>query len=251
MHMGKRLGLFLLVLCAALGLAETAAAYELRGAELSDNRSGVTVRLAAEGNCTLAAGAYSREGKLLEYQSVSLTRKTGEQTETITFSAPLPEGGEARAFLLSGSLVPLCPRVTTTGGGAANPGAWDVYAILYSDGTLVFQHGNTPEAGRTVVETYAVAEDWYDYNLDAKTFGTPWYDKRLDILAVDFAETIRPFSTDAWFANCENLKSVQHPQNLDTSGVEFMDAMFYGCSSLTALDVSKWDTGNVRDMAFM
>ena len=35
----------------------------------------------------------------------------------------------------------------------------NVYAVLYQDGTMVFQHGNTPESGRAVREIYPVAMD--------------------------------------------------------------------------------------------
>ena len=38
---------------------------------------------------------------------------------------------------------------------------------------------------------------------------------------------------------------------LDTSNVTTMNYMFYGCSSLTSLDLSNFNTSNVTDMNFM
>ena len=116
-----------------LGLAGVASAYDLEGVRLSADRKTATVTLTAEGDCTLTAGAYSAEGQLLELQSLPLTGQAGEQTRNVTLSTPLPEDGVVRAFLLSDDLRPLCARVTTDA-----PEAWDVYAILYNDGTLVF-----------------------------------------------------------------------------------------------------------------
>ena len=38
---------------------------------------------------------------------------------------------------------------------------------------------------------------------------------------------------------------------LDTSSVKSMEALFYGCSSLTSLDLSGFDTSNVTSMSSM
>ncbi len=47
------------------------------------------------------------------------------------------------------------------------------------------------------------------------------------------------------------LTNIKGIENLDTSNVTTMFAMFQECSSLKELDVSKWDTGKVTDMGFM
>ena len=52
------------------------------------------------------------------------------------------------------------------------------------------------------------------------------------------------------FFDCSSLTSLDLSR-FDTSNVTGMKAMFYGCSSLTSLDLSNFDTSNVTDMEFM
>ncbi|MBQ9521280.1 MAG: BspA family leucine-rich repeat surface protein [Oscillospiraceae bacterium] len=121
-----------------------------------------------------------------------------------------------------------------------------VYAILYGDGELVFQYGDTPESGRTVTNTYKV-----DLNAVYTDDHAPWFSKRKSILVVNFVDKISPTSTERWFYECENLKHIYNIRNLDTANVTDMSGMFSGCSTLTALDMSYFDTSNVIDMGGM
>ena len=118
-----------------------------------------------------------------------------------------------------------------------------VYAILYSNGELVFQRGNTPESGRTVTKTYSGVEDTDDE--------PPWYAKRRSIKTVTFATTVRPLSTESWFAECENLTVIRNIERLDTSRVTNMMYMFDTCESLEELDVSGLDMSNVTNVRCM
>ena len=52
------------------------------------------------------------------------------------------------------------------------------------------------------------------------------------------------------FCGCSSLTSLD-VSSFDTSAVTNMNAMFYGCSSLTSLDVSSFDTKAVTDMSSM
>ena len=61
----------------------------------------------------------------------------------------------------------------------------------------------------------------------------------------------RPTSTAYWFQECRNLTSISGISNLHTDNVTDMNRMFYGCSSLTSLDVSSFNTVNVTNMSFM
>ena len=132
-----------------------------------------------------------------------------------------------------------------------------VYAILYEDGTLVFQNSETPETGRAVKATYEV-------DLTAVYGGTgssrnyaPWHKERETVRIVLFADRISPLSTAWWFYECLNLERIDNINNLDTSKVTDMSCMFYmsgifsAYSGLTALDVSHFDTANVTDMSNM
>ena len=52
------------------------------------------------------------------------------------------------------------------------------------------------------------------------------------------------------FYGCSSLTSLDL-SGFDTSNIAGMAYMFYGCSSLTSLDLSGFDTSNVADMAYM
>ena len=61
----------------------------------------------------------------------------------------------------------------------------------------------------------------------------------------------RPTSTASWFQSFEALAAIEGLQNLNTSEVTNMRAMFNGCSRLTNLDLSSFNTSNVTDMGWM
>ena len=118
------------------------------------------------------------------------------------------------------------------------------YAILYSNGELVFQRGSTPESGRTVTKTYSGVEDTDDSE-------APWYAKRRSIKTVTFADAIRPNTTACWFEECENLTAINGIEKLDTSLVTNMEYMFDTCESLEEVDVSGFDVSHVTNMRYM
>ncbi|MBR1496804.1 MAG: InlB B-repeat-containing protein [Oscillospiraceae bacterium] len=156
------------------------------------------------------------------------------------------------------SLVPI--EIT---GGVADT---DIYALLYSDGELVFQTGSAVASGRALM---ANTEAWNLKDLGILEHGFPdenetnipgewhssvaWHkgETASKIKRVTFNVNLAPESTSHWFADCYNLETVQCIEKLDTSNVTDMGGMFYLCSALTALDVSGWDTSNVTDMSFM
>ena len=61
----------------------------------------------------------------------------------------------------------------------------------------------------------------------------------------------RPTSCNMWFYNCNNLTKIEGIENLNTVNVTNINSMFYACSGLTSLDLSKFDTQNVTDMSYM
>lgn len=63
-----------------------------------------------------------------------------------------------------------------------------------------------------------------------------------------FDDDIAPISTCAMFGMMPNLASISNIDKLDTSNVTTMDAMFFGCASLTSLDLSNFDVSNVTSM---
>ena len=147
------------------------------------------------------------------------------------------------------------------------------YAILYSDGSLVFQRG--PEAD---TEHGDVVGSWTGFETQTTMNSSymPWYDNRLSVTSVIFKDSISPYLMVSWFYgfknctsfdlalldtshvtsmellfnNCENLASLDL-SNFETSSVINMRNMFNGCKSLAALDLSNFKTQNVTNMERM
>ena len=123
----------------------------------------------------------------------------------------------------------------------------DVYAILYSDKTLVFQYGDAPESGREVTETYPV--DLNGYN--SWNYQVPWSDKSSTIKTVIFKDAIQPLSMAYWFNGFSALKSIQDLDKVDTSYVTSMAYLFAGCSKFESMDLRGLDTSSVTSMKWM
>ena len=135
-------------------------------------------------------------------------------------------------------------------GGPANPGYFtykepvskEPYVVYTDDGTLTFYCDN--RKGQREGTTYA---------LNTGEDNPGWYsDHREDITKVVFKPSFvnaRPTSTYRWFAikygETSKLAKIVGLRYLNTSCVTDMNSMFNGSSSLTTLDVSGWETGNV------
>ncbi|MBR0433023.1 MAG: BspA family leucine-rich repeat surface protein [Bacteroidaceae bacterium] len=63
--------------------------------------------------------------------------------------------------------------------------------------------------------------------------------------------TARPTSTWSWFMNMSNLTKIEGLENLVTSEVTDMTAMFGGCTGLTTLDLTSFNTAKVTNMSYM
>lgn len=61
----------------------------------------------------------------------------------------------------------------------------------------------------------------------------------------------RPQSMRNWFRGMSNLTAVNGIQYLNTSEVDHMAMLFYGCSALTSLDLSNFDTSKVLALGYM
>lgn len=122
----------------------------------------------------------------------------------------------------------------------------DVYAVLYSDGTLSFQKKKDTYPSKTVVEVYPFNESTHFPTIDSVL----WKNNALNVKSVEFRDKIRPVSTARWFNGFENATSI-NLKNLDTSRDTNMNKMFSYCKGLTKLDVSGLDTSQVTDMDAM
>ena len=61
----------------------------------------------------------------------------------------------------------------------------------------------------------------------------------------------KPTSCNSWFNGFSNLSIIEGIGYLNTDNVTDMNAMFFGCSGLTTLDVSKFNTAKVTQMVSM
>ena len=115
-----------------------------------------------------------------------------------------------------------------------------------SNTTLTFYYDNLRETRSGT--TYDI--DQYDM------FGPAWCNDGTNenvtrvVFDPSFAEA-RPYLTMEWFAGMRNLQSITGLNYLNTSEVEYMQEMFYGCGSLTSLDLSNFNTDNVTVLSYM
>ncbi len=75
-----------------------------------------------------------------------------------------------------------------------------------------------------------------------------------DITKVVFDNSFKdykPTSTAYWFFKYAKINAIEGLSNLKTDKVTSIGYMFYGCSSLTSLDLSNFNTENVVNMASM
>lgn len=149
----------------------------------------------------------------------------------------------------------------------------DVYAALYTNGTLVFSNNSADIDSTQVSKTYG--------NINGTRYSsedtTPWMDDYTSITNVKFLNTVSPINTSSWFeechylttidltnldtssvidmsnmfSNCSVLTTIIGLENLDTSSAKYMAGMFQECDSMISINVSGLDTENVIDMSNM
>ena len=147
------------------------------------------------------------------------------------------------------------PNKTYTGSG------WYMWKNGY------FKDGTTPTPSTT--EAYAVLSGstltfYYDknkasrsgtkYSINTGTNNPGWSGSAASITKVEFNsnfEDARPESCYRWFNGMSKLTSITGIKYLNTEDVTNMTSMFNGCSVLTSLDVSNFDTSGVKDMSYM
>ena len=87
---------------------------------------------------------------------------------------------------------------------------------------------------------------------DYSGFFTMAVDNAASIKTIDLSNfTIIPNNTFGMFYGCTGLQKIIGLSKLNTSQVTNMKMMFFGCSSLSEIDLSNFDTSLVRDMSYM
>ena len=116
--------------------------------------------------------------------------------------------------------------------------------------------GSLSLAGRT----YSYGAGYFDIcigDIGSNNIGTLFSNSKIGTLTHIGIDTRRTnymggpnYSFKGMFSGCSSLTSLD-VSHFDTSKVTTMYCMFSGCSSLTSLDVSHFDTGNVQYMGLM
>ncbi|MBR5962781.1 MAG: BspA family leucine-rich repeat surface protein [Bacteroidaceae bacterium] len=128
--------------------------------------------------------------------------------------------------------------------GAAQVKALEAYAV-FNNYSLTFYYDDL-RSTRTGT-TYNVAG-----SLDSS--GDKWLVNKNSIVSVTFDSSFsayHPTGTAYWFSECSLLVNIYGIQYLNTSNATNMYGMFYGCHSLTKLDVSHFNTEKVTSMSAM
>lgn len=152
---------------------------------------------------------------------------------------------------LLAAVLALCAAAVAATPGEARAAQEPAYAMLYSDDTLVFQRGDTPDAshGKLVSKTANVEKA--SVTATDEPYSGLWGWETREVKKVIFKDRIRPASLRCWFAGMQNLKSIENIGNLDTSRATSMASMFEWCAQLKSVDLSGFDTSRVTDMSYM
>ena len=122
-------------------------------------------------------------------------------------------------------------------------GKFEAYSVL-DGGKLTFYYDLDREERKGI-----------KFDMNTSTTTPPeWNSFSEDITKVIFDPSFvyaRPVVTYRWFDQMSNLKEIEGMEYLNTSEVTDMTSMFFGCSSLTSIDVSHFDTRKVKSMHSM
>ncbi len=121
----------------------------------------------------------------------------------------------------------------------------DAWAALYGNDILVFGRGTASSAP---VDFSGRQQTAFYREVESPRFTRPWPDSLVEVM---FLAEIRPSTCSGWFSNETSLQTIQHTDNLHTENVSNMSSMFSGCTSLTELDISMWDTRSVTSFESM
>lgn len=127
----------------------------------------------------------------------------------------------------------------------SHPGSQASAYVVYNEGTLAFYYDKKRIGRSGTVYNLNEGEDEPGWVLDSNNRNAEKV-----VFDASFAKA-RPTSTFHWFLNCDYLSEIQGIENLNTSEVRNMCAMFALCKSLKSVDVSHFDTRVVEDAGGM
>lgn len=107
-------------------------------------------------------------------------------------------------------------------------GSVALHAMLYDDGSFVFQSSDVADSGKTLVATYSLSGTT-EY---ANTSKVPWNSNMQNIKSVGFENGFSATSISYWFDNAKNLTTFNFT-GFDISMITNMVNTYYNCSNLT------------------
>ena len=116
------------------------------------------------------------------------------------------------------------------------------YAILYSNGDLVFQQGNRPDESKGDVVT-----SWTGFD-NGQTH--PW-SGRTDVKKVIYDVDVKIVNATSYFEGMSELTQIVGLEHLDTSTVRSFSRMFHSCSKLINNDFDKLNTDMAKTCGYM
>lgn len=121
----------------------------------------------------------------------------------------------------------------------------NMYLILYSNGDLVYQLGDTEDVTKGNIEYKAP----YDMNDDYKCLKDVFGEEKLGtIKRVIFADKYKATNLAQEFRDMTGLEEIIGLENLDTSNLTSLWYTFYRCYSLKTLNIGILDLSNLNNM---
>jgi surface protein len=120
------------------------------------------------------------------------------------------------------------------------PIGWNIYANPNCENMFYFC------TGLTTVE-------FNNFNTSLVTTMYQLFRSCFELQSVDLSGFDMSKVSTVWsmFTDCEKLTNVTFSSNMKSDAITNMGQMFAGCTILTSIDLSGFDTGNVRDMSNM
>ena len=129
----------------------------------------------------------------------------------------------------------------------------EAYVAQSADKTTLTFYYDALRATRTGT-TWGIEETKKEGDNTFPAWAGTWYVDDSTTTRVVFDASFRDFrptSTAWWFCHYRALKQIEGLEYLNTSEVKDMSSMFWGCSTLTSLDLKNFNTQNVTDMSWM
>ncbi len=127
--------------------------------------------------------------------------------------------------------------------------------VEYTDNTLYFRYSKMPDIADPTADTETSSSRYFDFSTTEE--GRPAWTGQLKEFAVkkvvideDF-RFYRPQTCHEWFSGGVFIEDIEGLEYLDTSEATDMESMFFGCSSLTNIDLSTFNTEKVTSMREM